>query len=204
LARAIFDAYPTAGYQPKGYQKMFSVDVAGDEPDLTALFEALKKTPVDFLALPSNSKQAGFTIARVSTFFPNVKFVGTSGWGDNYYGFVSRYGIPESTQGFCIRQGRDVPVMKEDFGVRSLDYDWNGEHTGPHFTGLSAIHFIRTLVDDLCSNRPKSKEQFLKQLATFRPDHFSTKEGFSVFKISKGKLVYGYKVEKTAHAKLAE
>lgn len=96
----------------------------------------------------------------------------------------------------CIRIGRNFPALNEMFRVHSIDYEWNGESIEPNFTAISVIHFIRQLTKDLCATRPKGRESFLKAASHWKPDHFSTREGFSVYKLEKGRLKFAYDVGK--------
>ena len=179
----------------KGFKKSFSIDFSGDEPNVVPLLEKLKSNPVDFINLPNNSKFSGFIISKVQKAFPKIKFFGTHGWGDQNYGFIAKYGIDDTTEGFAIRQGRELKKMTAAWGINSLDYEWKEKMVEPGFAAFEAIHFIRKVSDDLCKWKPADKSEFATKMSQLPKDYFGTGEPLSVYKLVYGKLQFGYEIK---------
>jgi hypothetical protein len=177
-----------------GLESVFSFDIAGDDPNLEELVSEIKNKKIDFLLVPNNSRVSGKIISTVANLNPNIKFVGTQGWGDKRYGFLFSSKIPKGTLGFCLRLGRTFQDDSNEYKVFSLNYEWNGELIYPNYTYLQTIFFIKKVVDNLCTYKPKNKESFFKILSKKNTDHFRTKDEISVHKIDSGSIEYAYDI----------
>lgn len=177
-----------------GYQKAFSIDSAGDHPDLTKLIENLKQTPVDFLVLPNYSKFTGYTISKLHTLFPLLKFLGTDGWGQSTWSYLPGYKIANDVEAIAIRSGLpDKEFSKKEY-INSLDLFWNERTISPPQITYNIVNFMRILTGDLCLQKPKTSAAFYSYLKTQPKNKYRSTTPISAYKLSKGQLEFAYKV----------
>lgn len=172
--------------------EVFSIDGAGESPDLTQLRAALISKRVDFLILPNYSKFSGYTISKLQAQFPNLKVLGADGWGDGQFGFLEGFGIAPSIVGISVRGGGSPDVMSTLFGVRSLDREWQGKSLTPPYAAFGAIEFFRVLTKDLCRAKPKSRENFYRFLKNQNSSHFKSRSGIGVYFLRNSQLKFSH------------
>lgn len=181
---AEFDQYA----EKTGYQKSFSIDSVGDQPNLSKLIDILSQNHIGFLLLPNKSKFSGYTISEIAKRFPTIKYVGSNGWGDDQYGFLLKYAIPTNVRGLCVRGGKSHQKLKGLLGIHSLDYLWNGNVTPPSYTALMAVRFVRQLSDDLCQHHPKTRQNLYQMMKRFPGNHFKAENNISVLHLANSEL----------------
>lgn len=172
--------------------EMFSFDGAGDSPDLVQLSGALARSKVDFLLLPNYSKFSGYTISKLQAQYPNLKVVGSDGWGDGQFGFLESFGILPSVAGISVRGGAPAETMASLYGVRLQDLEIHGQRSSPHFVAYATVDFFRGLTRDLCAARPRNKAEFLAFLSKQKPTHFRSRYGVGVYELRNSQLTFSH------------
>ena len=172
----------------KGFSEVHSINITKKLPETQKIIEQVKKLKPDFILLPNTSKISGYLVTKISKANRKIKFIGANGWGDMHYGFLTKFGIPSETRGFCVRAGLPYNKMKEKFNVFSLDYEWKQKNIGPNFTAYTAIHFIRTLTNSICRTKPKSKAQFNTSVLSLQKNHFLMPVSISILELRNGRL----------------
>ncbi len=172
--------------------EVFYYDGAGDTPDLVQLSGALARSKIDFLLLPNYSKFSGYTISKLQAQFPNLKVVGSDGWGDGQYGFLESFGIYPSIIGLSVRGGAPAEAMASLYGVRMQDLEIQGKRTSPHYVAYATVDFFRILTRDLCVSRPKTKEDFHAHLKAQNSLHFRSRYGIGVYELKNSQLSFSH------------
>lgn len=171
-------------------EKKFQVDLIGESPDITELLSALRKNKVQFLLLPGYSKQSGFTISKLGSNFPGLKFVGGDGWGDDTYGYIAKYPILAEQSGFSVRGGSSYQKSLEDLQLDTLSLAWRGESIRNSDSMLGIVNLVRKQKDILCRAKPKDREGYKKSLTVLPRDYFINSNVISVLELNGKTLRY--------------
>lgn len=174
------------------FERIFTLDFVGDSPDLTYLIKSLKEQPVDFLLLPNYSKQTGYIISNLHTHFPELKYLGSNGWGAEAWSYIQSYHIPKDVTAINIRVGLSINEMKNFFNTASLEKGWDDTILPPTTNDYLTIGFIRKLTKDLCEWKPKNKDDYTRILKKQQKTHFLTNLPISVYRIKNGVNKFDY------------
>ncbi len=176
-------------------KETFYLEVADNTPDLAKLLKYLTKHSVDYLLIPNYSELTGYLIAEIQKFNPAIKFVGADGWGEDSFSFLQGYGINNDSIGLSIRAGAQKNDKSKNYRVYSLDTEINGSVVTPPYSIYSLVELIRTLSDDLCKAKPKSKDDFAKYLANQPPAHFQKEKLFALYALKDGQIAFSHYVD---------
>ncbi|MBI2791610.1 MAG: hypothetical protein HYX61_06595 [Gammaproteobacteria bacterium] len=170
----------------------FYLEVADNTPDLTKLREYLSKHQVDYLLIPNYSELSGYIISEIQKLYPNIKYVGADGWGEDTFSFLQGYGINKNTVGISIRAGAQKNDKCNQYKVYSLDTEINGSIVTPPQSIYSLVELIRTLSDDLCKAKPKNRDDFSKYLSKQPSTHFQKETFNSFYSFNDGQLAFSH------------
>lgn len=171
-------------------KEAFIHEVASTTPDLKALIQKLHKHPVDFLVLPNYSDLSGYVIAEVHKHYPNIRFVGGDGWGEDSFSLMQGYGVSNSAEGLAIRAGIQKTDKSKHFKVNSLDREINQEIVTPPNSIFAVVSAIRILTNDLCEAKVENKVAFTKFLSSKPKTHFQTDAKYALYQLANGKLTF--------------
>lgn len=173
----------------KGTQA-FKYEVASNTPNLKPLIAKLEKEPVDFLVLPNYSELSGYIISEVHKKYPNIKFVGSDGWGEDTFSLMQGYGINKAVKGIAIRSGVQNQDKNVHYKIYSLEREINGETVNPPNSIYAVVESIRTISDDLCESKAKDKKQFITYMEKQPQSHFQKKAIYSIYELKDSKLTF--------------
>lgn len=173
----------------KGTQA-FQHEVASNTPNLKPLLAKLEKDPVDFLVLPNYSELSGYIISEVHKKYPNIKFVGSDGWGEDTFSLMQGYGINKTVKGIAIRSGVQKQDKNQHYRIHSLEREINGETVTPPNSIYAVVESIRTISDDLCESKAKDQKQFTAYMATQPQSHFQKNAIYSLYELKDSKLTF--------------
>lgn len=168
-------------------RKKFTLDGTGNQPNLDHLFYLLKLNQIDFLLLPNYSRFSGYVMWKVHEIYPNIKFLGSDGWGEDAYSFIPDFNLSSSLIGYCVRLGTESNRLADRYKIYSLDREWNEEIIKPSVTTYSAIQLIRNMANLLCESKAKNKKEFLAYLSKQNKYIFHSEIDISAFKIINSK-----------------
>ena len=174
----------------KALEKKFEIGLSGESPELSPLANALKRSNVDFLMLPGYSKQSGYTIATLGKEFPKLKFVGGDGWGDDTYGYITKFPILPDQQGFAVRGGRSYEKTLAALDLGQLNLAWKGDSIRNSDAMLGIVSLIRKQREILCRSKPKSRESYIKAMSALPASHFRLSNVVSVLELKGKSLRY--------------
>lgn len=177
-------------------KEAFTHEVACNTPDLKTLIQKLQKQPIDFLLLPNYSDLSGFIIAEVHKHYPNIRFIGGDGWGEDSFSLMQGYGVSSSAQGVAIRAGIQKSDKAKHYKVYSLDREINQEVVTPPNSVYSVVSAVRILTNDLCEAKAEKKESFTKFLAVKTKSHFQTESKYALYQLADGKLTFAKYVDR--------
>lgn len=181
-------------YSKGKFNKQFGLFAVSDTPDLDELIDNISKHKIDFLLLPNYSKFSGYTISKLHTIFPNLKFVGSEGWGQNKWSFLPAYSIPRDTVGLSIRSGNNDIDSANLMQVYSLNHKWNNTILPPSYLAYAIIQLFNQLTTDICKVRPKNKIEFTRFLKQQSKTHFQTKLPMSIYHLKNNQTTFAYRV----------
>src|SRR3990167_2587499 len=173
-------------------KKVFSIDGGGDAPSVERLFQKLATNKIDFLLLPNYSKFTVHVISQIYPVYPNIKFLGSDGWGQTVWSFLPGYGLSSNIIGISIRVGYSDEGMEDYYKVYSLDVAWKNELLKPPYAAYGSIELIQKITDDLCNAKPKNKHDFFTYLLRQNKSHYRTKVPISVYRLRRGMLEFSY------------
>lgn len=178
-----------------GIQSLFSFDLESETPDISELERLIKIHELHFLLLPNYSKQSGFVISSLKTKFPHLKFVGSDGWGDGEFGYLTKFPLGNDQIGFSLRPGRPDANMRELLKVPGFNVAWQGMVIKPPFAVFALIELLQKVTEQLCTLRPKSREQFQTKILSKSATTFRSNAGMSVYLLRGKTLKYEYSLE---------
>jgi hypothetical protein len=170
--------------------RKFQIDSGEDNPDLSVLLNRLATTKIDFLLLPNFSKLSGYVMSQVHKAYPEIKFLGASGWGAGDYNFIVNYNLSNDTIAYSARIGLPPEKLEELYGVYSLDRQWNGKVSNPPMSSFLTIQLLSNITDQLCKSKPKNQSEFYQYLAKQKSDLFKAKIGIAAYKIINSEPTY--------------
>jgi hypothetical protein len=170
--------------------KEFSIETTDDNPDIAKLLKTLETNKIDFLLLPNFSKLSGNVMAAVHQKFPNIKFLGSDGWGSEDHSFITDNNLPNDIVAYCVRVGMPSKKLASFYHVYSLDKEWGDRVVSPSIANFLTIELLRKISSQLCETKPKSKEEFYRYLEKQNTNVFKTKIGISLYKIRDSKPIF--------------
>ena len=173
----------------KGTQA-FEYEVASNTPNLKPLLAKLKKQQVDFLVIPNYSELTGYVISEVHKKYPNIKFIGSDGWGEDTFSLMQGYGINKEVKGIAIRSGVQKQDKNQHYRIYSLEREINGETVTPPNSIYAIVESIRTISDDLCESKAKDQKQFTTYMTTQPQSHFQKRAIYSLYELKDSKLTF--------------
>ncbi|WP_186646528.1 hypothetical protein [Fluviispira vulneris] len=174
------------------YKKLFDIKVTGNTPDLTELVDKLKTIEVDFLLLPNFSKQSGYIISYLNNDYSHIKFVGSDGWGDDEFGYLTKFSIGKNQQGITLRNGDLYTEKIEKFKLKNFVLNWKDESLKISDTYFGIIHFLRMQANLLCEKKPKSRSIFIEHMKSLPKNSFILSSNANVYFLENTQLLFGY------------
>ncbi len=170
--------------------RVFSTEVTSETPNINFVVAQTLKSKPDFFLLPGYSKQSGFIIAELGKSFPESRFVGSDGWGDGEFGYLTKFPINEKQKGLTVRPGLPSSKMSDPLSTPFSSLKWKGVEISPPFAAFALREIVQKVSQMLCFNRPKSKEEFAQIISLKEKSFFHLRSGLSFYRLENGKLRY--------------
>lgn len=170
------------------FSEIFSLEFSGDTPNLQNLKTALKKDAVDFLLVPNSSRPSGYILSELKDEFPNLKFIGTDGWGNAEYSLMTGYDLGKDQQGFSVRGDLGAADMSALYRGGFPHLALKGQKVDPSYSAFVLNDFFDILTRKLCEYKPVDRADFLKDFTKASHSTFRPRTLMGVFSLKNGSL----------------
>ncbi len=178
------------------FDEAFSFEFSGDTPNLQNLKTALKKDPVDFLLVPNSSRPSGYIVSELKNEFPNLKFIGTDGWGNAEYSLMTGYDLGKNQQGFCVRGDLGAADMSALYRGGFPNFALKGQKVDPSYSAFVLNDFFDILTRKLCEFKPADRVDFLKYFTKASSSTFRPRTLLGVFSLKNGLLQFEHELSR--------
>ena len=172
--------------------KLAEFKITGEQPDLSFLENIIKNKKPDIVLVPNYSKVSAYIIGTIQKWNPNTFFIGGDGWGDNMYGFVHDSPQLKGANGMTVKgfPPADKGLAYFDLGNEILKNPTLATAFPASGTAQALLRVIESTVDLLCEHKPKNKDEFLSAYKKNAKRIYTNPWGVSVFKLSKGEVIF--------------
>ncbi len=177
---------------PIGFKKLSTIKITGEQPNLADIEKNFKKQFPDIVLLPNYSKVSAYLIGAIQNWKASTFFIGGDGWGDNKFGFVHNSPQLGKASGMTVKgfppTDRGLALFK--LGKEILKEPSKAEAFPNSGSAQALLKSIEGMKDILCSEKPKTKEEFAKSFERTGKKFFSNPWGVSVFNLSSGEIIF--------------
>ncbi len=173
-----------------GLKKLGETQLTGDGPDFNGLRQQVRNLRPGVVLLPNYSKQSSRVMFELESLESPPLFLGSDGWGDSHFGFLSAGIAPGRAKGITVRgfPPSDVGLKTFSVGRRILkDRALIGGFPDSG-SSQSLIRIVSGLTEALCKHRPDRKERFTAMIREIRP--FKPYQGVSVYKLERSRISF--------------
>jgi len=175
-----------------GLKKLSEIKITGEQPELNEIEVQIKKLSPDIVLIPNYSKVSAYLIGAIQKVKPSIFFVGGDGWGDSKYGFVHDSPQLKNADGITVKgfPPADKGLSYFKLGQEILKEPSKAAAFPASGTAQSLLKTIESVTDILCSEKPKTKEEFAKAFEVKGQKYFKNPWGVSLFKLSQGEIIF--------------
>lgn len=186
------DLAKTFDTQMKGQKKLGEFKVVSDTPDILKLKEQLKGLSPDIIVLPNYSKSSSHVMAGLKDVFPKAIYISGDGWGSSAFGYVQNGNNLAGVVGFSARGSVPSEDALKTFPVgRALLAKPTVARKFPASnSALSILKIVEAVKDLLCSEKPKTRSEFLAAYKKKGRSYFKPSWGAGIYKLQDSNLSF--------------
>lgn len=174
----------------QGLVESFSKSVALENPSVDDLVELLKGETYDFLVAPVPEGLLLPLLESLKGSASPVRLVGSDAWGSPEQFSLKGRAKPTLLEGLVLREGGDVSSNLKFLGLPMGTLGGGADVASPTLHDISIVRFFGKVVERLCEERPKSREDFLAKSAKWPRTEFLLGLPPSLFQLQAHSLAF--------------